>query len=106
MKTPNDTIEEQALSMYKETVSPQRDQLRAILSHIPEVRKTQSLTAAVRSPYTWVVFAQAVMLCSILLAVFPTIHKIYSDPFYQIDNQVNAFESGIQQEDSQEDLVN
>ena len=104
MKEINTNTIEQALSMYRETVSPQTQCLSDILSQIPE-RKIIENRRAVRSPYIWLAVTEFVMLCSIMLAVIPTLTKILDDPFYQIDKEVQIFETGIQQQDLQDNLV-
>jgi hypothetical protein len=59
------TIEERALAMYKETVSPSKDTLVYILNQIPEIKETELQDRrAIRSPYRWLVVAQ-------LASVFP-----------------------------------
>lgn len=99
MKEINTSTIEQALTMYKETVPPEISRLSDILSQIPE-RKVIENGRAVRSPYTWLAFAELAMFCSIVLAVIPTLTKILDDPFYQIDKEVQIFERNIQLEDA------
>jgi hypothetical protein len=103
-KTNNDTIE-QALSMYKETVSPHTNCLQEILSQIPE-KKIVKDRRAVRSPYIWLAVTEITMLFSIMLAIIPTLTKIINNPFYQIDKEVQAFETTVQDEDTQDALTN
>lgn len=91
---------EKALTMYKETVSPETNCLRTILSQIPE-RKIIEHRRAVRSPYTWLAITELVMVCSMLLTIFPTMKKISQDPFYQIDKRVEIFEKNLQKQDLQ-----
>lgn len=95
---------EQALTMYMETVSPSEDNLKMILSHIPEKKKREE-GRAIRSPYMWMEITEFVMLCSIMLAVIPTFTKIIDDPFYQIDKQVEIFEMSVESQDYQDSLL-
>jgi hypothetical protein len=92
---------EKALAMYKENVSPSEISLQKILSQIPE-QKTHEEGRAVRSPYTWLAITQIVMLCSIMIAVFPTLSQpsYMNDQFYEIDSQVQAFDASIDAQDA------
>ncbi len=103
MKNTN-TIE-QALSMYKETVSPSKKSFQVILSQIPEQQKQQR-GRVVRSPYTWYAVTQTIMMCSIMLIVASAIvtPSYQSNPFYQIDKEVDEFEISINQEDYEKSL--
>lgn len=105
MKEINLTTTEQALAMYKENVSPPKENLRTILSQIPEQKKSEK-RGAIRSPYIWLAITEIAMLCSVLFAVLPTLTKIMNDPFYQIDKEVEIFEMGIQNQDYQDNLIN
>ena len=104
MKETNN-LTAQALTMYKETVSPSKENLMAILSQIPEI-KSENKGRAVRSPYIWLELTEFVMLCFVILAISPTFIKIINDPFYQTDKQVQIFESEIQHQDYQDDILN
>jgi hypothetical protein len=99
---------EDALSMYKENVSPSANQLQAILSQIPEQQKLKE-GRAVRSPYTWLYITQVVSLAAILIAVIPSYTNTHStdiaiNPYYETDKQVEAFEQEIDNEDYQNSL--
>jgi hypothetical protein len=90
----------QALVMYKETVSPSQKSFQVILSQIPEQNK-QKKGRVIRSPYIWLAVTQAVMLCSILFVTVSVVTEpaYQSDPFYQIDKQVDDFDASTNQED-------
>ena len=96
MKETSSTIVEQALLMYKETVSPKQENLEAILSQLPE-KKIISVQQAIRSPYRWLSITQAVALCSVILMMYPTLTgpSYIDDPFYTIDQEVDNFDFGI-----------
>jgi hypothetical protein len=98
---------EDALSMYKENVSPSANQLQAILSQIPEQQKLKE-GRAVRSPYRWLAITQMVTLAAIVIAVLPgyvtTPDDAKSNPYYETDKQVEAFEQEIDNEDYQNSL--
>ena len=99
--TQTNTTIEQALAMYKETVSPSPKNLQAILSQIPEQIKQED-RRVVRSPYRWLVVSQFVSLCLLLIAVIPSYESRFDDPdyyFQDIDAQVRIFESKIDTED-------
>lgn len=110
MKTINTTnktadLVEGALSMYKETVSPSRSSLIKILDQIPEKKKMikEQEGRAIRSPYIWLAITQAVTVCSLVFALYPSLSEIYvyrDDPFYQVDKQVETFEATITAEDA------
>lgn len=106
MKNTNTTTIEQglenALTMYAVNVSPSEDCLHKILSQIPE-QKTHEERRAVRSPYIWLAITQVVTLCSIMIAVLPTITgpSYTSNPYYLIDRQVDAFETSIDNQDAE-----
>lgn len=101
MNKETNTIE-QALTMYKETVSPSTERLSAILSQIPE-QKTLEGRRAIRSPYTWFVVSQFVSLSLLLIVVYPTYNDLAAnDPdfyFRTTDTEVAAFEQQIMLED-------
>jgi type VI protein secretion system component VasK len=102
------TIED-ALTMYKETVSPPEFSLINILNQIPEKEKTEGSRQTIRSPYRWLVLTQIAALAVIVLAVFPTLQDQYmhrDDPFYATDQQVERFEAGINNDDYNDMLVN
>ena len=97
------TIEERALAMYKETVSPSKDTLVYILNQIPEIKETELQDRrAIRSPYRWLAYAQLVSVFLIALAVYPTLStpEIAQNPFYSVDQQIEEFEQQINQEDA------
>ena len=93
---------EEALTMYKENVSPSETYFQAILSQIPEQQKLKE-GRAVRSPYRWLAITQAVTLSAIILAVLPTYvtqsQSARNNPYYETDRQVEAFEKQIDNED-------
>lgn len=94
---------ESALTMYKETVSPNKATLIKILNQIPEKEIKLKEKQAIRSPYIWLGITQLVAVCSILFVLFPTISEMYlyrNDPFYSIDKQIEKFELGIANEDA------
>lgn len=100
--THNITIEERALAMYKETVSPSKDTLVYILNQIPEIKETELQDRrAIRSPYRWLAIAQLTSVFLIALAVYPTIRtpEMAQNPFYAVDQQVTTFEQSIINED-------
>lgn len=101
---------ENALTMYKENVSPSETRLRALLSQIPEQQKLKE-GRAVRSPYRWLAITQVVTLCAIVIAVLPSYIyqndpqvEIANNPYYETDRQVEAFERAIDNEDYQNNL--
>lgn len=102
INNPQFHIEEKALSMYKENVSPSETYFQAILSQIPEQQKLKE-GRAVRSPYRWLAITQVVTLSAIIIAVLPTYITQTSDasnnPYYETDRQVEAFERQIDNED-------
>lgn len=96
------TTEERALAMYKETVSPSKDTLVYILNQIPEIKETELQDRrAIRSPYRWLAITQLASVFLVALAVYPTLTnpEVAHNPFYAIDNQVEAFEERINEED-------
>jgi hypothetical protein len=96
------TIEERALAMYKETVSPSKDTLVYILNQIPEIKETELQDRrAIRSPYRWLAIAQLASVFLIALAVYPTLHtpEMAQNPFYAVDEQVESFEQSLNAED-------
>ncbi len=98
------TIEERALAMYKETVSPSKDTLVYILNQIPEIKETELQDRrAIRSPYRWLAIAQLASVFLIALAVYPTLHtpEMAQNPFYAVDQQVENFEQNLNREDEQ-----
>jgi hypothetical protein len=106
--TKNTNTIEQALAMYKETVSPSQNHLQAILSQIPEQTKLEG-RRAIRSPYRWLLVSQFASLCLLLVAVLPSYIGEQSDPdfyFRGIDAQVEQFESQIILEDYNDSLIN
>lgn len=92
-----------ALAMYKENVSPSETYFQAILSQIPEQQKLKE-GRAVRSPYRWLAITQMVTLTAIVIAVLPgyvtTPDDSRSNPYYETDKQIEAFEQQIDAEDS------
>jgi hypothetical protein len=111
--TYNNRIE-LALAMYKENVSPSETSLQAILSQIPEQQKLKE-GRAVRSPYRWLAITQVVTLFAILIAVLPAYIgttgtpvtqqvEYSSNPYYETDKQIDAFEAQIDNEDYQNNL--
>lgn len=105
---PSNTTIEQALATYRETVSPSRASLHKILSHIPEQTNFNEGRAR-RSPYMWLFVTQAVTVCSILFALYPSLEESYiyrHDPFYTIDKEVAMFEEGIDTLDETSMMVN
>lgn len=104
MKEINTTTIEQgverALVMYKENVSPSEISLQKILSQIPE-SKVHEERRAIRSPYIWLAITQVAMLCSIIIAVIPTVLEpaYMNNPYHDIDSQIDAFEADIDAQD-------
>ena len=93
---------ERALTMYKENVSPSETYFQAILSQIPEQQKLKE-GRAVRSPYRWLAMTQMVTLAAIVIAVFPGYvtpgDDSKSNPYYETDKQIEAFERQLDDED-------
>ncbi|MDQ5962340.1 MAG: hypothetical protein QG653_147 [Patescibacteria group bacterium] len=107
MPKAEDTIE-QALAMYKETVSPSRKNLQVLLSQIPEQTKLEG-RRAIRSPYRWLFASQFVSLCLLAIAIIPAYLANESDPdfyFRSIDKEVSAFETQVMLEDYNDTLLN
>jgi hypothetical protein len=98
---------EQALTMYKENVSPSETYFQAILSQIPEQQKLKE-GRAVRSPYRWLAITQVLTLSAIIVAVIPAyitqLQDAQSNPYYETDKQIEAFEQRIDNEDYQNNL--
>lgn len=100
---------EKALTMYKENVSPSETHFQAILSQIPEQQKLKE-GRAVRSPYRWLAITQFVTLTAIIIAVLPSyinpngIDDVSSNPYYETDKQIEAFERQIDNEDYRNNL--
>lgn len=106
----NNTIEE-ALAMYKETVSPSSGMLINVLNQIPEIKEIKTSGRAIRSPYIWRTVAQVMSVFVVAVAlVYPgsplvtSTSSQESDPFYAIDKQVDDFETKIHNEDYQNTL--
>ena len=101
---------EQALTMYKENVSPSETYFQAILSQIPEQQKLKE-GRAVRSPYRWLAITQIVTLAAVIIVVLPS-YIVPSDdakmrqnnPYYETDKQIEAFELLLDEEDSTHSL--
>ena len=96
----NYTVED-ALTMYKENVSPSETYFQAILSQIPEQQKLKE-GRAVRSPYRWLAITQMVTVCAIIIAVLPAYlitGESMNNPYYETDRQVEAFERALDDED-------
>ena len=94
---------EQSLSMYKETVSPQEDYLKEILSHIPE-KQYKKGGRAIRSPYTWFAITQVITLSVVVLLFYPT-NMGTVDEFTEIDNQVDSYEMSLNDSDYQDMVI-
>ena len=108
MKTINqNNYIEEALSMYKENVSPSESRLLDILSQIPEQQKLKE-GRAIRSPYRWLAITQVVTVFAIMIAVLPGYllqqSEKTSNPYYETDQQIEAFEKAIDTEDYQNNL--
>jgi hypothetical protein len=119
MKQTNSTTQshtekaiELSLTMYKENVSPSETCFQAILSQIPEQQKLKE-GRAVRSPYRWLAITQMVTLAAIIIAVLPgyivpqahlASDDIRSNPYYETDKQIQAFEQQIDDEDINRNL--
>ncbi|MCF7844133.1 hypothetical protein K9M47_04560 [Candidatus Gracilibacteria bacterium] len=109
MKEIKTTTIEKALLMYAENVSPSQENLKAILSHIPE-QKIEKRGRAIRSPYIWVVaVTEFVTIFCIVFAVSISLTsttggEATQNPFYAIDMQVVEFEVGIEMEDYKNSL--
>ena len=103
---PHNYIED-ALSMYKENVSPSESRLQEILSQIPEQTKLKE-GRAVRSPYRWLAITQMVTVCAIMIAVLPGYLLLqvenFNNPYYETDGQIEAFEKAIDNEDYENNL--
>ena len=107
IKTTQQSHIEDALTMYKENVSPSETCFQAILSQIPEQQKLKE-GRAIRSPYRWLAITQVVTLSAIIFAVLPsyisTANTQNNNPYYETDKQVEAFEKQINDEDYQNNL--
>lgn len=106
----NERAIEKSLAMYKENVSPSETYFQAILSQIPEQQKLKE-GRAVRSPYRWLAITQMVTLAAIVIAVLPTYmipnedgKMMRSNPYYETDKQIEAFEQQIDEEDMRHNL--
>lgn len=102
-KTSTTSEIENALAMYRETVSPTFPMLESILNQIPEKPIKKKEVQAIRSPYIWLAITQAVTVCTILFVLAPTLSESYlsrNDPFYSIDKDVERFEQRINDEDA------
>lgn len=103
-KTNPSTIEEKALVMYVETVSPSKDNLVRILNQIPEIKEAELQDRrAIRSPYRWLAIVELASVFLIAIAVYPALKnpEITQNPFYAVDQQVDAFEQNINAQDEQ-----
>ncbi len=98
---------EDALTMYKENVSPSETYFQAILSQIPEQQKLKE-GRAVRSPYRWLAITQVVTLSAIIIAILPSYftqtQSLVSNPYYETEQQIEAFERQIDREDYENNL--
>ena len=98
---------ETSLTMYKENVSPSETYFQAILSQIPEQQKLKE-GRAVRSPYRWLAITQMVTLAVVVIAVLPTYvikgGEAQSNPYYETDKQIEAFEQQLDKEDATRNL--
>ena len=101
--TTNKTIED-ALFMYKETVSPSTSALINILNQIPEKEKVLvPIRRVTRSPYIWIAGVNMAIAFSLIIVLYPTFENITNtsnNPFDQIDSQVDQFEASIDNEDA------
>ena len=92
--------------MYKENVSPSESSLLDILSQIPEQQKLKE-GRAVRSPYRWLAMTQMATVFAIIIAVLPSYlltGENMSNPYYETDKQIEAFEQALDDEDYQNNL--
>ncbi len=110
MKNTNTTTREieDALAMYRETVSPTFPMLESILNQIPEKSIKKKEVQAIRSPYIWLGITQAVTVCAIVFALLPTLSESYitrDDPFYSIDKNIERFEQRINEEDLSQVMI-
>lgn len=100
---------EEALSMYKETVSPSKESLLKILNQIPEKEKTvKAKKEAIRSPYMWTVVPEIITLCFMFFISFPTLNEMYTyrdDPFFIIDKEIEHFDLIMNDEDEQDMMI-
>ncbi len=110
MKQPNHLQQshiEEALTMYKENVSPSETYFQAILSQIPEQQKLKE-GRAIRSPYRWLAITQTMTALAVVLAIIPVYvvdqENTSSNPYYETDRQVELFERQINNEDYQNNL--
>ena len=106
-----ETAIEKSLAMYKENVSPSETYFQAILSQIPEQQKLKE-GRAVRSPYRWLAITQIVTVVAIVIAVLPNYTTtqnvpvdVRSNPYYETDKQIEAFEQQIDNEDYQDHVT-
>jgi hypothetical protein len=103
-KTNPSTIEEKALVMYVETVSPSKDNLVRILNQIPEIKEAELQDRrAIRSPYRWLAIVELASVFLIAIAVYPALKnpEMMQNPFYAVDQQVETFERNLNAQDEQ-----
>jgi hypothetical protein len=96
---------QEALSMYKENVSPSETHFQAILSQIPEQQNLKE-GRAIRSPYRWLAVTHLITVCALVLmlapndsVLTPSSDTISANPYYEIDNQIASFEAQIDADD-------
>ena len=100
MKTHSTKNIEEALTMYRETVSPSLSTLQTILKQIPEKKEGDVIKRAIRSPYRWAFATQIFVLCAIIFFVYPNAEEGYKDSeFYTIDRSLDNYETKINNED-------
>lgn len=102
MKEINTNTTEQALFMYKENILLDKQNLKNILNQIPEKKFDTDHKHQIRSPYIWVALTEMLMLCSVLIALYPNLSEIYlnrNNPFYLVDKETDHFDSYIQYDD-------
>jgi hypothetical protein len=98
---------EKALTMYKENVSPSETCFQAILSQIPEQQKLKE-GRAIRSPYRWLAVTQMVTVFAVVMILLPVApqkdqpdsNSLSLNPYYEIDKQIETFESSVVDEDA------
>jgi hypothetical protein len=102
---------EKTLTMCKENVSPSETKLQAILSQIPEQQNLKE-GRAVRSPYRWLAISQMMTVFAIVLVLLPNTPTsdmrdaglASTNPYYEIDMEVENFEASLDQEDADRTL--
>ncbi len=95
---------EDAINMYKATVSPSKDAFLNLLNQMPEKKDNVSFAKVIRSPYMWRTLSNAMPLFVVALLLIPTANSYFEDPFYKEDKKVEAFEIWLDEIDYNKSL--